>query len=133
MTLRETIQDLEKKIQNSFNGITTVEAESLAAQFLYGQILVSAELTRADLDARMRKTGTKAIRAAVYMGAEDKAEKKLTEAGKEAVVTTNDMVQKEQDALDKAEVSKAELERLYDTFKTAVFFYTAVMKSNSNV
>jgi hypothetical protein len=60
--------ELEQIIANAFEGETTMqEAERLAARFLVAQMQVSNELRNADLDSRMRKTGTKTLRAALYL------------------------------------------------------------------
>ena len=113
----EFCQQLEDKIKNAYEEGTSLEqAEKLAGEFLYGQMKVSHELSTTDLDSRMRKSGVKAVKAAIYMDAATKFDKKPTEAMLAATVDSHEVVQSEQEALDKAEVSKSELERLYDIF-----------------
>ncbi len=111
-------------------GVTLEQAEKYAAQFLSAQLLVSTELFAADLDARMRKSGNKAIRARVYMEAKADTTQKLTEAGVQAIIDTHEIVQKEQDALDAAEVRKAELERYYDIFLNGHIYMRGVAKGS---
>jgi hypothetical protein len=128
MTFQELCAQLETKIINSYEqGVTLEEAERLAGEFLGAQLRVSAELKNKDLDSRTRKSGLKAVKATVYMAC-NKAETKLTEAGKAAVIDTDEDVIGLQDALDLAEVDKAELERYYDIFLNAHIFYRGVSK-----
>ncbi len=132
MNFKQYVETLEAKIINSHeNGTTLVEAEKLAGEFLAAQMRVSAELARVDLDARMRKSGVKAIKAAVYMEASTKPEKKPTESMLAAIVDVNEVVQREQNDFDGAEVTKAEYERLYSVFQNAHIFYRTLTKSGS--
>lgn len=122
---------LEAKIQNSYTeGNTLEEAEKLAAEFLHAQMKVSDELKNLDLDARMRKSGVKAIRAAIYMDAATKDPKKPSDVMLDAIVNMNDLVQGEQNELDKAEVERSALERYYDIFGNAHIFFRGVAKGN---
>lgn len=124
-------QELTKDIQLAHEeGVTLEQAERLAAKFLHAQIQVSEELLHADLDARMRKTGVKAIKAGVYMEGATAAEKKPSDVMLNASVDLNVIVQKEQDALDKSEVERDELERYYNIFKDAHIFFRGVAKGN---
>lgn len=123
--------ELEAKIEQSYtDGIIADDAERLAGQFLYGQMAVSTELRKLDLDARMRKSGLKAIRAAVYMDAATKGDKKPTEAALSAIVDMNDIVQGEQNSLDQAEVSRDELSRYFSIFQAAHVHYRTIAKGS---
>lgn len=116
-------------IKNSYeSGVTLDEAEKLAGRFLHAQIQASEELKKYDLDARMRKTGLKAVRAAVYGDIVGKAEKKPTEAAIENEIILNKIVQTEQDNLDEAEVSRDELTRYYNIFREAHLYYRGISK-----
>lgn len=121
---------LESEIERSYTegGVTLEEAEKLAGQFLHAQIKVSTELRKSDLDSRMRKSGLKAVRASVYIDAATKGEKKPTEAAIEATITTHEIVQSEQDSLDKAEVRRDELQRLFGVFKEAHVHFRQMSK-----
>lgn len=120
---------LEEKIRSTYEtGVTMDEAERLAAEFLHAQMVVSSELKAADLDARMRKTGVKAVRAALYTNIVGNADKKPTEAAIEAQITSDTMVQSEQDALDAADVLRDELTRLYNIFREAHVYYRGIAK-----
>lgn len=122
-------EQLESEIEASYtSGISMEQAEKLAGRFLGAQLKVSVELKKADLDSRMRKTGVKAVRAAIYMDAASKGDKKPTEAALAAIVDTNEVVQSEQNSLDEAEVSRDDLRRYYDIFGNAHIFFRGVAK-----
>lgn len=126
----ETLVD---KIKSSYeSGITTIEAEKLAGEFLYAQIQVSTQLAKLDLDAKMRKSGVKAVRSAVRSEEVKKHEKKPTESALDDVVNLNEIVQSEQDKLDNAEVSRDELDRLFNIFKEAHIHFRTIAKGSFN-
>lgn len=126
------VTDLETKIQSTYeNGISMVQAEALAGEFLKAQLSVSRELTKSDLDSRMRKTGVKAIKAAVYMEAASKGDKRPTQDMLAAIVDANEIAAGEQRKLDEAEVSKAELQRYYDIFKEAHIFMRSISRGTN--
>jgi len=130
MTFQELCSKLETKIIASYEeGVTLEQAERLAGEFLAAQLRVSAELKVKDLDSRMRKTGLKAAKAVVYMDC-GKSETKLTEAGKAAVVDSDEAIISEQLHLDKAEADKSELERYYDIFLNAHIYFRGVAKGS---
>ncbi len=91
---------------------------------------ISQALQSADLDARMRKSGVKAVRAAIYMEAATKNEKKPSDVMLDAIVNMDKVVQSEQDGLDGAEVGRASLERYYDIFGNGHIFFRGVAKGN---
>lgn len=123
------IKELEAEIEKSYSeGVTLEEAERLAGKFLVAQLQVSRELQKADLDSRMRKTGVKAIRSAVYLNIVKNAEKKPTESQIEATINVDDIVSKEQESFDIAESSKAELERIFDVLINAHIFFRSLSK-----
>lgn len=129
MKLNEFCANLETKIETSYKEGTTVEgAERLAAEFLHAQLLVSSVLKKVDLDARMKKSGVKGVRAAVYLEKAKEGDKKPSDVMLNALVDTNEIVQKQQDLLDTAESDKAELERYYDIFCNAHIFYRGIAK-----
>lgn len=124
---------LVEKIKSSYeSGITTIEAEKLAGEFLYAQIQVSTQLAKLDLDAKMRKSGVKAVRSAVRSEEVKKHEKKPTESALDDVVNLNEIVQSEQDKLDNAEVSRDELDRLFNIFKEAHIHFRTIAKGSFN-
>jgi hypothetical protein len=131
MSFKDLCKDLEEKIKQSYeSGVTVSEAEKLAGEFLSAQIQVSEELKVLDLDSRMRKSGVKAVRAAIYMEAATKDAKKPSDVMLDAMVNMNPVVQKEQDELDRAEVSRDALERYYNIFQNAHIFYRGIAKGN---
>lgn len=129
----EYLNKLEDKIQSAFeDGVTMEAAERLAAEFLHAQMKVSGELKKRDLDARMRKTGVKAVRAAAYGQIIASNEKKPTEGAIEHAINLDGSVRQEQDALDLAEVERDELKRYYDVFENAHIFFRGVAKGQFN-
>lgn len=129
MNFKELCKQLEAKIQNAYEqGTTTEDAERLASEFLYAQLQVSTELKNADLDSRMKKSGLKAVKAAIYMEAATKTDKKPSDVMLQALVDMNDIVQGEQTAFDQAEVSRDELERYYNVFREAHIHFRGIAK-----
>lgn len=129
MTFKERCQELEELIQNAYTeSITLDQAEKLAGNFLHATLQVSSELSKADLDARTRKSGTKAVRAALYLDVVQNSNKKPTEAQIVALIETDTLCSKQQDRLDSAEVLKAELERFYDIFNQAHIYFRQISK-----
>lgn len=129
MDFKKLCEQLEAKIKTSYeDGVTLEDAERLGAEFLFAQMQVSTELKKADLDSRMRKSGVKAIRAAVYTNACSGADKKPTESALEHLLNSNDLVNGEQNELDLAEVTKLELERYYNIFREAHIFFRGISR-----
>ncbi len=127
MKFLDQIKELETQIQSSYSeGVTLDQAEKLAGRFLHAQMQVSTELRKSDLDARMRKSGLKAVKAAVYTDTCSKADKKPTEGALEHLINMNELVSGEQDALDRAEVNRDELERLYSIFQQAHVYFRQI-------
>ena len=122
-------EELTKDIQTAYEGSVTLDdAEKLAAKFLMGQIEAGKELQAADLDTRMRKSGLKAVKAAVYVEAATKGEKKPTEAMLAATVDMDKLVIGEQEAFDGAEVWKNQLENYLDVFRNAHIYFRGMAK-----
>jgi len=131
MDFKEFCANLETKIQASYTeGVTLEQSEKLAGEFLHALMVVSAELRKSDLDSRMRRTGVKAVRAAMYMESASKGDKRPTEAAIAAMVDISPVVQAEQDTLDQAEVERDDLKRYYDIFTNAHIFFRGVAKGN---
>lgn len=122
-------KQLENDIIKAYEeGVTLDEAERLAAKFLAAQLQVSELLKKADLDSRMRKSGVKSIRAAVYLSIVQNSEKKPTESHIEHSMNLDELVTKEQEAFDTAETQKAELERVFDIFSNAHIYFRGLAK-----
>ncbi len=129
MTFQKTCLELEKKIEDSYiSGISTEHAEKLSGEFLHAQLKVSEQLKKADLDARMRKSGVKAVRAAIYLDIVQKADKKPTESQIAAMIDSDKIVVDEQRGLDEAEVLRDEMERYYSIFQNAHIHYRTIAK-----
>lgn len=127
-------KNLEAKIISIYeNGTTLDEAEKLAAEFLHAQMAVSEELKSKDLDSRMRKSGVKALRAAIYTASATVVDgKKPTEAALAALIDSNELVAGEQNAFDEAEVNRDNLERYYDIFCNAHIYCRGIAKGRFN-
>lgn len=129
MAFKDFCENIEIKLVATYEqGVTLEEAEKLAGEFLHAQMQVSGELKKADLDSRMRKSGTKAIKAAIYTDICAKSEKKPTESALEHMINMNELVGAEQDALDKAEVDRDELERYYNIFREAHIHFRGISR-----
>ncbi len=129
MISKEQLKDLEDIIVSSYeSGVTLVDAEKLAARFLAAQIQVSQVLTTVDLDARMAKTGVKAVKAAVYLSEVQKSEKKPSDVLLGAIVDSSELVTSEQNRMDDSEAKRDELERYYNIFREAHIYYRGISK-----
>lgn len=127
--LQQFLQKLESKIKSAYTeGVTMDEAEKLAAEFLHAQMVIAGELRKKDLDSRMRKSGLKAIRAAVYHQIVSSSEKKPTEGAIEHSLNLDKDVASEQDAYDNAEVEKDELERYYNICREGHIYFRGIAK-----
>jgi len=125
---------LEDKIKNAYeSGVTLDEAERLASEFLHAQIQLAEEIRTLDLDSRMKKSGVKAIKAAVYLDEATKGEKKPTEATLQAKVDTNELVQAEQRRYDEAEVNADYLKNLMSICHESHVHFRGIAKSGNNV
>lgn len=123
------IKSLTDIIEKSYTqGVTIEEAEKHAGMFLHGQLLVAAELKECDLDARMRKTGVKAIKAAAYLEAATKTDKKPTEAMITAIIDREETVQNEQKSFDQAEAHRDLLQNYYNVFKEGHIYMRGISK-----
>jgi len=128
-TFEVMIQKLTQAIQDSYDeGITMEQAEKLAGKFLFAQMQIAEKLSRSDLDARMQKTGVKAIKAGVYLQEATKGEKKPTESMLSALVDSDEAVVKAQDMLDKAEIRRDELENYFSIFKEAHVHFRTIAR-----
>jgi hypothetical protein len=121
----ELTNDIKKAYEESV-GID--EAERLAAKFLDAQIQVGNELRLADLDARMKKTGLKAVKAAAYMEAATKGEKKPTEAFIEATINRDEVVSNAQEMLDTAECRRDAFSNYLSVFREAHIYFRGIAK-----
>lgn len=122
-------KDLTEQIQRSYEeGVTIDEAERLAAKFLHAQILISGELRTVDLDARMKKTGVKAVKAAVYLAEVQAVERKPSDVLLSAKVDVSEEVEVAQRELDTAEVYRDELQNYFNVFREAHIHFRGISK-----
>lgn len=127
--LKALYTNLTAKLKATYtSGITMDEAEKLAAEFLHAQLLLAAELEKYDLDQRMRKSGVKAVRAAIYMEAATKSDKKPSDSFLQNLVDLNELVQTEQRSFDDAEASYDSLQNYFNIFREAHIYYRGIAK-----
>lgn len=105
------------------------EAEKIATRFVGSMLDVSMDLQKADLNARMRRTGLKAIKAAVYMKNATATDKKPSDVMLNAQVDQDKLVIDEQNAYDEAEVAADYLRNLYNTLKEAHVHFRGISKA----
>lgn len=125
-TLYNELTDEIKKAYES--NVTLEEAEKLASKFLYAQILISDEIRSVDLDCRMKKSGVKAVRAAVYLEEACKGDKKPSDVMLGALVDRNELVIGEQTSFDEAEVNKDALYNALSILKEAHVHFRQISK-----
>lgn len=122
-------EELEQDIKNAYENSPTIEeSEKLAAKFLTAQIETGKALQVADLDSRMRRSGLKAIKAAVYLKAATADSKKPSDVLIGALVDSDKLVMGEQEAFDGAEVYKNRLENYLSVFRDAHIYFRALAK-----
>ncbi len=125
--------DCEDAIKSAYETSVTMEdAEKLAAKFIHAQIIAAQSLRETDLDARMRKSGLKAVKASVYLAESKKGDKKPTEATLEALVNTNQLVSSTQTQLDESEVQRDILINYLSVFKEGHIYFRGIAKGNFN-
>ena len=121
--------ELEADITSAYEGSVTVDdAEKLAAKFLAAMMKLTAMLKKVDLDSRMKKSGLKAVKAAIYMAEATKTDKKPSDTMLGAMVDRSPLVQTSQSELDTAECSREELERYFSIFKEAHVYFRGIAK-----
>ncbi len=129
MNFQELCEQLENEIRVSYEqGVSLETAEKLSARFLEALMLTARELKKSSLDAKMRKAGVKAIRAAIRLEEISKQEKKPSESTLDAIVDSNSIVSGEEKRLYEAEEERDELERYFSTFKEAHVYYRGLSR-----
>lgn len=122
-------EDLENDIKKTYEeGVSLDQAEKLAAKFLYAQIKITEALSVQDLDTKMKKSGVKAVRAAIYMSEATKGEKKPSDTFLQSLVDMNEIVGTEQRSLDESEVKRNSLENYFNIFKDAHVYFRQISK-----
>lgn len=127
------INELENDIKNAYEGnITITEAEKLAAKFLKAQMVIARELETSDLDTKMRKSGLKSIRAAVYMDEAKKDAKKPSDTLLEHHINMNEIVLGEQTRFDEAESYRDLLQNYLNIFRDGHIYFRGIAKGTFN-
>lgn len=129
MKFEQLCKELEAAITTSYEeGVALDEAEKMATKFLAGMLAVSERLKNSSLDAKMRKQGAKAVRAALRLEEMKGAERKPTESTLDALVDTNELVQGEETRQYEAEETRDELQRKYDIYKEGHIHFRSIAK-----
>ncbi len=122
-------ETIKSEIMRAYEeGVSMPEAEKLAALTLAARIEISEEIKAADLDAKMRKQGVKAVRGGFYLKIIKREEKKPTEAMIAAEIETYEEVNAEEAQLSVAEVESARLKSMLDLFKDAHLYFRQICK-----
>lgn len=125
-------EELLAQIEASYEqGIGLEEAERLAGKFLAAQMHVANAMRDADLDSRMRKSGVKAIRAAVYLENATKSDKKPSDVLLQAIVDKEQVVQSAEEQQHAAEVERNRLQNFFEIFGNAHIHYRGIAKNGS--
>ncbi len=128
---KEMIEALAQDIQGAYEDSPTIpEAEKLAGKFLYAQIQIANELQICDLDAKMKRAGTKAVKAAVYLEHATKGDKKPSDTMLGALVDSSDIVMGQLKTEAQAEVDRDWLRNHFEIFKEAHIFFRALCKGS---
>lgn len=131
--LRAFCEEISNDIKNSYEmSITIPEAERLAAKFLQAMLVLAEAIRRVDLDSRMRKSGVKAIKAAVYLDAVQKADKKPSDVMLEQMINSSTLVASQQEAFDTAEVNKDYLQNVFNVAREGHLFFRNQAKGTFN-
>lgn len=112
--------------------ITINEAERNAALSLAAMVELSAWLKIEDKNRRMRKSGLKAIKAAIRLEAVQKQEKKPTEGALEDLVNVNPDYRAAEELYDDAEATVAELDRQFDISRESHLYFRTISKAAMN-
>ena len=129
--LLEMCENLAKDIQDSYEGgVTMTDAEKLAGKFLYAQMQISNEIASVDLDARMKRSGVKAVKAAIYLEHATKTEKKPSDVLLSAMVDANEIVQGQLRAEAQAEVNRDWLRNQLTIFGEAHVHFRTIAKGS---
>lgn len=124
-------EELTNDIKSAYEeGVTLEQAERLAAKFLFAQLSISDDLKSVSLDSRMKKSGLKAVRAAIYIQEATKSEKKPTESHLASLVEMNELVGSGQNAYDTAEVEAAHLQNYLNVFINAHIYFRGIARGN---
>ncbi len=116
-------------------GTSMEDAEKLAAKFWHASYTAATELRNADLDARMKKAGYKAIRSAAYIAEASKdrgGDKRPTVDMLEALVTKGNDVKEAQERLDRAENERDSLVNFLTIFREGHIYFRGIAKGNFN-
>jgi len=131
--LKEFCKELETDIQSAYESSVTMErAERLAAKFLGAQMMLVNQLQVTDLDARMKKSGTKALRAEIYHTEATKTEKKPSDAFLASIVDQCGDVRAEQEEFDVMENRVEYLCNLLNVCKEAHVYFRGIAKGSFN-
>lgn len=130
-TLESIYKELKQIIDKAYEeGVDLQEAEKLAALTLSVRMDVTDAIKTADLDARMKKHGAKAIRAKEYLDEIAKHDKKPTESQLDAIVSLSKLVEAAEYQFYEADVYVNQLESYLGIFADAHIYFRGISKGS---
>lgn len=127
--MKKMLEEVTAQITNAYEeGITIPEAERLATRLLSAMLILTEELKVVSLDYRMKKSGVKSVRAAVFLAEVGRHDKKPSDSMLENVVAVSEQVQDEQTKYDEAEVEFQYLENYMSIFREAHIHFRSIAK-----
>lgn len=127
--LEAEFASLAGDIQTAYDeGVSLEHAERLAAKCLGVQLKIAEQLAASDLDSRMKKSGLKAIKSAVYMKAATASDKKPSDTLLENVVNLDNQVATSQDLYDSADARKESLTLFFGIFREAHIYFRGISR-----
>ncbi len=130
-TLQDEFEALKVQVLKAYEqGVTVEDAERFAAKCLGAQMKLAEDLELSDLDARMRKNGLKAVKAAIWHDAATSGDKKPSDKALDAIVDMNKLVQDEQNAFDRADAHKDSLEVYLNIFRESHIYFRNIGRNS---
>lgn len=127
--MKKLLTEISEEITKSYEeGVTIPEAEKLATKLLSAMMFIAEDLKRTSLDSRMKKSGVKAVRAAIYLDEVAKHDKKPSDSMLDNIVNVSSIVQAEQDKFDQAEVEYEYLENYMNIFREAHIHFRSISR-----
>ncbi len=123
--------ELRADIERAYSeGVSLEQAERLAAKVLLVQMEIANSLETIDLDARMKKSGLKAIQARCYARIISNADKKPTEKALEHGINADADVLAAQQALDEGAAKKESLSLYFGLFHEAHIYFRGISRNS---
>ncbi len=127
--MKKMLEEITVEITQCYEqGVTIPQAERLATKLLSCMLMLTEALKSASLDSRMKKAGSKAVRAAVFLSEVGRHDKKPSDSMLENVVAVDEQVRDEQLKFDEAEVEYQALENYMSICREAHIHFRSIAK-----